>query len=860
MPKAYLSDFPIEKKVFSNLTKTFLLFKKAHFKKLNKLEKAHFVNKTLCTLIEKQKSPCFLLFAVIDYIKRIKEKKILDDYDINSFELWLNQFSKYDFEKNYEIRAKITGKYLPRDEYQHYFPIGMGKIYEGSHIVTAHKSPDLDSTIASFWGWMDAFSARVGKNLHLWNVPGGLPVSLIETNLLFKNIFSEGIFDIAKSRPTLTLTSKDIMTQEGVVRKCYTDQSIEIERDQRLKAVVIVDENGNYLGDWRSVDVEGVRQIIMLLNNCLRWFENNLHITLISLFAKKTLKITDIPKFVQKVFSNKIKDCAPAKEYSEKQKEHLNDYLEKVLKVNKGINANFDEFAEALYDNKVIQLHNFHKIFNVFKRSNLFDKKGQLKENRIQIFLYLEKIIKGLNDALLSVRSFIEKINISLDIKKQVFGYQPHFVSHKSDIEEVKMKLGSRSYLTVNFPSQENCIPMGVVRSIDLRQKFLGTVSLRDFCNFEEIKVASYLQVISVIDHHKTNLTSYEPPVGLLSDAQATSTLIAEQAMLVNDKFSLQGFSKNTVMTQLKKKSHPAKVYSRLLSKKELLKQKENYFVHPQREFIEYLHFLFGILDDTDLLMKVSKRDVECVANLLNRMRSLMSKKEVEIINLDLIKKNKDFAKAAADLILKNKDMYSLYNKVYNFREKEVKKNIDLCLKNKPSTFFADVKEQNGCCRIGQTKMFMKNISYYKNTSIPLRKKWVELSNHVYQEKEEFDLHLHMISTIRGSQEVFKGTKVKYKHKDEFWIWLPESEIAVEHLKSFLTSFSRAEEIKNNDMYVEFLGENNEVFEQIFQESFLKIEKKKINRKLNMAVLYYNAGSVNSRKAMVSPYLPNVTD
>jgi hypothetical protein len=344
-----------------------------------------------------------------------------------------------------------------------------------------------------------------------------------------------------------------------------------------------------------------------------------------------------------------------------------------------------------------------------------------------------------------------------------------------------------------------------------------------------------------------------------MSDAQATSTLIAEKAILINDRFSLHGISKNVLLSQLKKKS-PAKIYSRLLSKKEILGRKEKYFVHPQREFIEYLHFLFGILDDTDLLMKVTKRDVVCIADLLNRMRSLMSKKEVEIINLDDISNNEDFSKKAADRILKNKDMYSLYKKVYLYREKEVKKNIDLCLKNKPSNFFSDVKEQNGCCRVGQSKMFIKNISYYKQKADHLRKKWVELSEHVFQEKEEFDLHLHMISTIRGANEVFKGTKVKYKHKDELWIWLPGTEIAIEHLKSFLTSFSRSEEIINNDLYIEFFGDNYERFEQVFAESFLKVKMKKVHKKLNLAVLYYNAGSINSRKSMVSPYLPNVSD
>jgi len=65
------------------------------------------------------------------------------------------------------------------------FPIGMGKRYAGSHYVTAHSSPDLDTTVASFWGWIDAFGARVSEGLHLWNVPGGMPSSHIEMGMLF---------------------------------------------------------------------------------------------------------------------------------------------------------------------------------------------------------------------------------------------------------------------------------------------------------------------------------------------------------------------------------------------------------------------------------------------------------------------------------------------------------------------------------------------------------------------------------------------------------------------------------------------------------------------------------------------------
>ncbi len=90
------------------------------------------------------------------------------------------------------------------DEYQIFFPIGMGKIYPDTHYVTAHGSPDLDTTVASFWGWVDAFAARVAEGLHIWNVPGGPPLSQIEIGLLFHQIFGEKSLIIwSKHRTTL---------------------------------------------------------------------------------------------------------------------------------------------------------------------------------------------------------------------------------------------------------------------------------------------------------------------------------------------------------------------------------------------------------------------------------------------------------------------------------------------------------------------------------------------------------------------------------------------------------------------------------------------------------------------------------
>jgi hypothetical protein len=88
--------------------------------------------------------------------------------------------------------------------------------------------------------------------------------------------------------------------------------------------------------------------------------------------------------------------------------------------------------------------------------------------------------------------------------------------------------------------------------------------------------------------------------------------------------------------------------------------------------------------------------------------------------------------------------------------------------------------------------------------------------------------------------------------------WIADTELASEHLKSFLTAFSTSNVIVENVKSVEFLSEDNEFYKQAFDESFLKVDQKAALKNLNMVIIYYTAGSINSRKAMISPYLPNI--
>ena len=175
---------------------------------------------TLLSCIQKAPEGEFLLPAVLELIERARLENIVDHFHFNHFELWLNQFSGLSLEENLKVRGKIVGRFVPREAYQRLFPIGMGKVYYGTHFVTAHSSPDLDTTVASFWGWVDAFAARVSNGLHVWNVPGGRPPAQVESDLLFFSIFGSEMFELlAKHRTLLSISAIDLVTQEKVVQK-----------------------------------------------------------------------------------------------------------------------------------------------------------------------------------------------------------------------------------------------------------------------------------------------------------------------------------------------------------------------------------------------------------------------------------------------------------------------------------------------------------------------------------------------------------------------------------------------------------------------------------------------------------------
>jgi hypothetical protein len=685
---------------------------------------------------------------------------------------------------------------------------------------------------------------------------------------MFGQIFGKNVFDsISRKNTRLTLTAQDLIKQDVQKLHAHTPTS---SLTHTGKAIIYVDKDGHYLGDFRAVDAEACRLIVMLFGNCLRWFENTVHAKLISIFAKKEIHIHDIEAAEKLIFSLQIYDSDPTFEYNERQKKQLNDYLKKVLGVKKGIHATFSELLEDLDTLIENRFTSFKHVYELLKEKSLFDRDNHLIENRPKIFSSLEKIIAELTSAIHAVRKHMDRLDVMMAIKEKVLMTPPLFVTLKSDVEELRSKIDNLEYITVVIPEMnEKWYPLGIVHANDLRKQVLGTVSMRDFSNEEETKMASYLEVISVIDHHKSDIKTSLASTCVIGDAQASNTLIAELSMSLNKKYSFLGIPHETIDKQLQKisaskpKEADLKQLARLASLKLNSQKNEAYFVHPHREYVEYFCYLYAILDDTDLLTKVSNRDVECVANLLNRMKSIASKEDVEIISLDDLPKDETFVQNAASRILQNSDMYSIYKKIYAYKEQEVDSNLLACIEGKPSSIFSDTKEQNGCCRVGQTKLFSTNFPLFQKHASELRSLWLASAKKVYEAKNQVDFHLQMISTIAGADEVHTANFGAWNHQDEMWFWVPPTQQAMERLTFFLNGFLSTPAVQTNDMTVSFLGENWRELEQIFAQNFPKAKREPVNHEkppkgLPIAVLRLKPGTMNSRKAMITPYLPRL--
>ena len=140
----------------------------------------------------------------------------------------------------------------------------------------------------------------------------------------------------------------DLVSQKRLTKELgHTDVST-IDHGPDERAIILVNERGHYLGDWRSSDTEAVRHLIILLKSCLHWFEKNLHGQLISLFAKEKFIHKRSFRFQSSIFDVQIKDSEPALDFNENQLNNLNDFFIKVFGLKNGLEGTYRDLNDAL--------------------------------------------------------------------------------------------------------------------------------------------------------------------------------------------------------------------------------------------------------------------------------------------------------------------------------------------------------------------------------------------------------------------------------------------------------------------------------------------------------------------------------
>jgi hypothetical protein len=238
-------------------------------------------------------------------------------------------------------------------------------------------------------------------------------------------------------------------------------------------------------------------------------------------------------------------------------------------------------------------------------------------------------------------------------------------------------------------------------------------------------------------------------------------------------------------------------------------------------------------------------------------MKGIIQKREVSLFDLESIPQGPNFAKDAAKKILQHDELYSVYKGMVDFREKEMEQGL---FQKDFDFLFSDTKEQNKCCRVGQIKLFKGNFQTFEKKKQELLLRFYQNSESIGQSRPMIDLHMLMISTVPSADEVFEGKTLTTKHKDEFWFWIPATETAREHLAFFLNGFSLQQEVKELTFELEIQGELGLWLEEVFKRNFLKTKTTltKNKQKGAIAILKFRAGALNSRKAMVSPFLPQL--
>ncbi|MFZ4772994.1 MAG: CBS domain-containing protein [Chlamydiia bacterium] len=752
------------------------------------------VFQSLTEFIRSHSAPCFLLDEVV---KRLAGKISEGcQVSISDYEFYLKYLSGLSLQEQREVRNKIMGRSAPKEFAQLIFPVAAGGQLPGSLVVTAHMSPDIDTVVTSFNGWMDAFEMDVCTGLHRWNVPND-PKEILEVKLLFLDRFGPDFFAVlSDNRTQLTMTALDLATTAGVKIHKLEDRTLEVSLEGKQHAVCVLDDNGDLSGVWLAEDVERVRLVIDGLNHSIRWAQN-------AFFQAMVSKESNANKLLDTLF----KELEPVVEFSPRQKEYLDLFLDAVLGVHGGLKATLRHFMESL-DSRY--KFGFLPFLEALKRH----KRGDIED--------LEGLFNLLSNAFKKLRHHVDTFQVALEVKEKVLQDHPIFVHPHTTIEEIQLRIQERSAIFVVRDKKLE----GVIYASKLRHAVQGFVCLRDFSNPNEIGIPRYMEIAAVLDHHKCEIKTQRVITIHTMDVQSSNVIGAKIAFDINKQLVTNSLIDEELDRKLLvdanhlKEGEHLRVMERALEEK-IARKMDWGWCDVKRESTDYQMFLYAILDDTDLLSKKTAIDHEIVVELVNRLVSLEKNAIVEVID-----------PTSSKPLIQSPELYRYYKTVYALKEEDVEKRL--------SSFkiFSDTKKQANAL-VSQIKIYPNNVGTFQRHYKKLAETWRE-------HPTELPLKIMMVTTVEGAEDLFKGIKPKHVHQDEMWLFADLSDEGISQLAYFLTTFLALHLKKKIEAFVP--KEFKKICEEVMEIPFIEHASPWITFK-------FEAGAITSRKKDIAPCL-----
>ncbi|RDB31327.1 hypothetical protein [Candidatus Similichlamydia laticola] len=733
--------------------------------------------------------PVFLLPSLLALLRQVNESGLLDrTCHFLDWERWLLFESSSTLEEELDVRSKIVGKKALRETYQTYFPIGSGRFYKGPHYVVAHPSPDLDTLVCSFWGWLDAFGAKVCDRLHIWCIPAGKVNPTDQA--LFDSLLGKGHVTLLSIRRSSLEPEALELSSPCLIRSWEEDLFSEM-----ASYTLLVNDQGRYVGEWSTVDTENFYSAVMPLIHLLESFEIQMRSNLLLCFSEE-----DPGHSLKALFDSSqgksLQEQVVFQHYSPATQRRLSLLFEKLFLIS--IDATMGDLGSKLDGLGIKSLSQFFKNLEHLLRHDFSKMETRLLITKIR------ETLSPLETVSETCLAFLKKGRSALCIKESVWQDEKRWVTPETplrQLEELFQVKGSPLSL-VRLNQKGEPLPLGYLERERVQSTMCGTLSLRDFSDRKDLHASPKLDVISVIDHHKTCISTTAPSFLLTANVQACSVLLEE----LEQAFSFQQTCS------------------------------EGMYTHPERAHLFAISLLAAVFDDTDLLAKGQKRDCLAVHRLLEQLRGEQQNWD-KGASLTEIKKK----------LLATHAAFEIYSKFFELRQNNTEKAIVSAASGTSFDLFQDTK--GGDTLMGQSKLFWDNWKTLRANREKVMLQWVRFC---LSKSPTALFYGHIVSTLLNARQITAQEDHPKDHQDQLWL-TGKSPVA---LRDFLYLLYE-NELANQEIKIELINgniletESHPILkscQDILHQSIQEIDQP-------ILVLHFPAGKLNSRKASVAPYI-----